>query len=97
MARTLQTTFSYTYFHERKFLYSGCKLSSCSNGHWVGIGIGSSNGLAPNRRQAIALTDDDTIYLRTYASPDVDELKLISGLRCVQVSSEVTIIMQPEQ
>ena len=37
--------------------------------------IGSGNGLAPNRRQAITWTNADPIHWRTYAAPGGNELK----------------------
>ena len=36
--------------------------------------IGSGNGLAPNRRQAIIWTDDDPVHWRIYAALGGDEL-----------------------
>ena len=42
--------------------------------------IGSDNGLAPNRRQAIIWTNADPIYWRIYAALRGDEFMLVSGL-----------------
>ena len=38
------------------------------------LSIGSVNGLAPNRRQAIIWSNDDPVHRRIYASPGVNEL-----------------------
>ena len=36
------------------------------------VSFGWDKGLAPNRRQAIILTNDDTVYWCIYASLDLD-------------------------
>ena len=41
--------------------------------------IGSDNGLAPNRRQAIIWTNDGLVYWRIYASVGLDELSVIQS------------------
>ena len=42
--------------------------------HWSLFSIGSDNGLAPNRRQAIIWTNDDPVKWRIYASLGLNEL-----------------------
>ena len=42
--------------------------------NWQCTSIGSGNGLAPNRRQAITWTNDDPVHWRIYASLGEDEL-----------------------
>ena len=39
--------------------------------------IGSDNGLAPNRRQAIILTNDGFVYWRIYPPVGLDELSVL--------------------
>ena len=47
----------------------------CSLGlDWQYVTIGSDNGLAPNRRQAIIWTNDGLIYWHIYASLSLNEL-----------------------
>ena len=46
--------------------------------------IGSDNGLAPNRRQAIIWTNDGIVYWRIYASPGHNELTEDGEIRLVK-------------
>ena len=46
----------------------------CLGSNWQYGSIGSDNGLAPNRRQAIIWTDVGMLYGRIYASPGLNEL-----------------------
>ena len=46
--------------------------------NWQYSSIGSDNGSAPTRRQAIIWTNADPVYRRIYAALGGDELKLIS-------------------
>ena len=48
-------------------------LSQGSN--WQYLSIGSVNGLAPNRRQAIIWTNADLIHWRIYTAPGGEEFK----------------------
>ena len=42
---------------------------TCSHeSNWQYTSIGSGNGLAPYRRQAITLTNDDPVHWRIYAA-----------------------------
>ena len=50
-----------------------CSLGS----NWQYGSIGSDNGLAPNRRQAIIWTNDGPGYWRLYASLDLNELNAV--------------------
>ena len=46
------------------------------------VGIGSGDGLAPKRRQAIAWTNDDPVrstHIMLYASQDTNELSRVLG------------------
>ena len=49
--------------------------------NWQYVSIGSGNGLAPNRRQAIIWTNADLVPWRFYVALGGDELKNI--FRCV--------------
>ena len=64
------------HFHERKSLYFNSNFTEvCSHGpYWQYSSIGSDNGLAPNRRQAIVWTNADKIHWRIYAALGGDEL-----------------------
>ena len=42
--------------------------------NWQLVSIGSCNGLAVNRRQAIAWSNDDPVYRRIYAAIRRDEV-----------------------
>ena len=44
---------------------------------WLYFSIGSSNGLTPNRRQAIACTDEDPVLLRLYAPSGLNGLNMV--------------------
>ena len=41
---------------------------------WQQVSTGSGNGLAPNRRQAIIWTNDDTVHWRIYAALREEDL-----------------------
>ena len=58
------------YFNFKQYFIG--KLSLGSNLQYVGIG--SDNGLAPSRRQAIILTNVDPVHRRIYAALGVDGL-----------------------
>ena len=45
--------------------------------NWQKVIIGSSNGLAPNRRQAITWTNDGPVHWRIYAVLGGDELNTL--------------------
>ena len=49
--------------------------------NWQKASIGSGNGLAPNRRQAITWTNADPVHWRTYAALGGDELSKIGQNR----------------
>ena len=55
-----------------------CRLNLteiCSQeSNWQKASIGSGNGLAPNRRQAIIWTSDDPVQWRFYATPGGNKL-----------------------
>ena len=63
----LQTTFSNTFFEWRLLNF---KWNSIEIRYlwfwWQYVNIGSDNGLAPNRRQAISWTNEGMFYWRTY-------------------------------
>ena len=61
---------------EWKHLYFDSNFTEvCSQGsNWQYVRIGSVNGLAPNRRQAITWTNDDPVHWRIYAALGGDEL-----------------------
>ena len=65
------------HFHEWKVLYFDLNFtevfSQVSNWQWPSIG--SDNGLAPNRRQAIIWTNAEWIHWHIYAALGGDELK----------------------
>ena len=65
------------HFYEWKDLYFDTKFTEvCYYGsRWQYISIGSGNGLASNRRQAIIWTNDDPVPRRIYAAVGGDELK----------------------
>ena len=47
---------------------------------WQQVSIGSDNGLAPNRRQAITWISGDPVRWRIYAALGRDELMLSEGI-----------------
>ena len=55
--------------------------------NWPYSSIGSGNDMAPYRRQAITLTNDDPVYWRIYAALGGDELILLSKLEAWSVAS----------
>ena len=63
-------------FHEWKILYFDSIFTEvCSQGpNWQYSSIGSDDGLAPTRRQAIIWTNADPFYRRIYAALGGDEL-----------------------
>ena len=68
----LQTTFSIICFMIFLILISLRLTPEGSIGYMVSIG--SDNGLAPNRRQAITWTNDDPVHWRMYAPPGLSGL-----------------------
>ena len=75
MTAISQTTFSNA-FLEWKLLYSYSNFTAiCSKGpKYQYAGIGSDDGLAPNRRQAIILTNTGLVYWRIQAALSLSEL-----------------------
>ena len=57
--------------------------------NWQSVSIGSGNGLAPNRWQAITWTNDDPVQWLIYASPGLSELTYCFPCYWVEVSSYV--------
>ena len=57
------------HFHEWKVLYFDSNFTEvCSwKSNWQNVGIGSGSCMAPNRRQAITLTNADPVRWRIYA------------------------------
>ena len=57
-------------FHQWKKLYFGANFTEvCPWGsNWQKVSIGSGNGLAPNRRQAITWTNVEPVHGRIYAA-----------------------------
>ena len=66
----LQTTFSNAISWMKKNFNEVCSLRS----NWQYSSIGSDNGLAPTRRQAIIWANDDPVQRRIYASLGLNEL-----------------------
>ena len=64
------------HFREWKILYFDYNFTDVwsQGSNWQSCGIGLDNGLAPNRWQAIILTNADPINWRIYATPGGDEL-----------------------
>ena len=60
------------------FKWNFTKISSLWS-NWQYGSIGSDNGLAPNRRQAIIWTNVGTFYWRIYASLGLNELMFINS------------------
>ena len=51
----------------------------CSLGpNWQDVSIGSGNGMSPNRRQAITLTNADSVHRLIHAALGEDELTIYS-------------------
>ena len=82
------------HFYEWKVFHFNSHFTEvCSSGsNWQKVSIGSGNGLAPVRRQAITWTNADPVHWRIYAALGGDELKwsldykeLIKRLRCMWV------------
>ena len=72
------------HFNEWKVLYFYLNFTEvCSQGNnWLYFRIGSHNGLAPDRGQAIIWTNADPINLRIYAVLGVDELRSVMSRPC---------------
>ena len=58
---------------EKKSLYSDINfIEVCSQwSNWQNVTIGSDNGLAPNRRQAIIWTNNGLVYRGIYTSSNL--------------------------
>ena len=79
MAAISQTTHSNTFLEWTCLHFDWNFTEVCSQGSIEQYAsIGSDNGLAPNRRQAIIWTNDGLIWWRIYASLGLNELVLIS-------------------
>ena len=80
MVEILQTTFSNA-FLEWQYMNVGESFTEVySLGSNLQYGsIGSDNGLAPNRRQAIIWTNVGMLYRRIYASLGLNELSWVSN------------------
>ena len=79
MAAVLQATFSNTFVWMKiNFDKNFTEFSYKSNRQYSNIG--SSNVLAPNRRQAIILTNADLVYWRIYASPRLNMVSMGGGV-----------------
>ena len=79
------------HFHEWKFLYFDSNFTEvCSQGvNRQKVSVGSGNGLAPNRRQAIIWTNADPGLWRKYAALGGDMLSAaLSFLLCVWAPRE---------
>ena len=73
--RHVQTHFlEWKYFNFKQYFIEICSLGS----NWQYVSIGSDNGLAPSRRQAIIWTNVDPIHRRIYAALGGDELTAFS-------------------
>ena len=70
------------HFREWKKLYlDSTFIKDCSLGsNWQLVSIGSGNGLAPNRRQAITWTNEDSVHRRIYAALGGDELSQVNEI-----------------
>ena len=72
----ISQTVSWNAFHEWKISYFYSNFTEiCSSGsNWQYNSIGSSNGLAPNRRQAITWFNGDPVHRHIYMALGADEL-----------------------
>ena len=69
MTAISQTTFSNTFSWMKRFYFDSSFTEVCSQGsNWQYSSIGSDDGLAPTRRQAIIWTIADPIHWRMYAA-----------------------------
>ena len=106
MAAILQTTFSNTFSWMKILNFKESFFEVCSLGsNRQYVSIGSHNGLAPRRRLAIILTNDELTYIFINASLDIDELikhfmlrhvlpvyKWMSkSMSCCQISPEIIL------
>ena len=87
MAAILQMTFSIV-FSWMKILYFDSNFTEvCSQGSsWHYYSIGSGNGLAPNRQQAITWTNVDPVHGCLYAALGGDELNTALSSKNVHIS-----------
>ena len=78
MSDSSQTIFSNAFSWVQTFDFQNHFMEICSLGsNWQHVIIGSDNGLAQNRRQAIIWTNDGLVNMRIYASLSLKELKRI--------------------
>ena len=77
------------HFREWKVLYFDQNfIEVCSRGsNWQYSSIGLDNGLAPNRQQAIILTNADPIHWHIYVALGGDELMILNWLILCLTSS----------
>ena len=70
MAAISQTTVSSAFLKMKSFVFRfDFPTEVCYQvSDWQYVGIGSGNGFAPNRRQAIAWTNADPVHRRIYAA-----------------------------
>ena len=71
---------------DSNFLEISSQGSNCQN-----VSIGSDNGLAPNRRQAIFWTINGLCCRRIYASLDLNECKSLGHGRCSNIFKYVIL------
>ena len=77
MATISQMTFSNAFLSMKKMYFDSNFTEVCSKGsNWQKVNIGSSNGMALNRRQAITWTNADPVHRRIYAALGWGELIL---------------------
>ena len=69
-----------THFHEWKVLYFDSNFTEiCSLvSNWQEVSIGSGNGVAPSRWQAITWTNADQVHQRIYATLGGDEVRRVA-------------------
>ena len=94
MALISQTIFQ-MHFREWKILdFESNFTDVCPQGsNWQSSSIGLDNGLAPNRRQAIILTNADPINWRIYATQGGDEL---TQMFIVSVCKSLSTVWAPK-
>ena len=74
MATVSQTTFSNAFYWMKTWISINISLKLVSKGHQQYSSIGSNNGLAPTRQQAIICTHADTFYWQINASLGLNQL-----------------------
>ena len=92
MAAISQMTFSNAFRELKDSICHSNFMETCSQvSNWQYISIGSGNGLAPNRRQAIIWTDVGLSYWRVYASPGLNEYIQSISFKAVYILMRYTL------